>query len=347
LFISPNEIYSTYEFLECQNWLYNISTTSRYCISYVTSSVNVTPLTPPFLYYNLCGSVILTSYIPVYIYMYIINIIMTVISPYIYNIIYHNNINIIKYIQPLIMNIVWPQINIQQHHTNNTNLLLDNTKNICSRWLLRVDEVVTNLLHHISILLTFGLTCPILSIIITSYISIYIMILYILIGRYVYYKTNSNGITTITTSTNDSRNNYTNSNDTSSISRSNVSNFTSNDSINSIICDDNESMILLDYACLDINNHVYNCMWEVVYMSSIFIALLSWDVASDKVSWKESLWFPCVSISIPFILWLFNCIYWRYYNPIFNICVRRDNSTVRVQKEILLTENVNLSIRNY
>ncbi len=140
--------------------------------SYV--SANVVPIVPPFTYTNLCGSVILTSYIPVYIYMYLISIVIYTSSTYIYcNFIHFSAIP--ESIQKRLMGVMW-----SDHDWRNA----CSSPGILSRKLLIVDNVICNILHHICILLTFGLCCPVLAITIAIYISIYVFVLLAVLGRF-------------------------------------------------------------------------------------------------------------------------------------------------------------------
>jgi hypothetical protein len=52
-------------------------------------------------------------------------------------------------------------------------------------------------------------------------------------------------------------------------------------------------------------------MWEVVFMSSVFYALLCWDMASDRTYWKDAMWIPVTAVALPFAMWLSNYIFER------------------------------------
>jgi hypothetical protein len=53
-------------------------------------------------------------------------------------------------------------------------------------------------------------------------------------------------------------------------------------------------------------------------MSNIFYALLCWDMASDRIQWKESIWMPLTAIVIPLAMWICDYIL-RKYNVNLNI----------------------------
>jgi hypothetical protein len=52
-------------------------------------------------------------------------------------------------------------------------------------------------------------------------------------------------------------------------------------------------------------------MWEVVFMSSVFYALLCWDMASDRTYWKDAMWIPVTALALPFAMWSSNYIFER------------------------------------
>ena len=72
-------------------------------------------------------------------------------------------------------------------------------------------------------------------------------------------------------------------------------------------------IMLLESACVNVTGYISSCIWEVVFMSSVFYAFLCWDMASDRVYWKDAIYIPLTAISIPIIIWLFNYIYDKYY----------------------------------
>jgi hypothetical protein len=66
--------------------------------------------------------------------------------------------------------------------------------------------------------------------------------------------------------------------------------------------------IALELASCDTNVYITNCMWEVVFMSSVFYALLCWDMASDRTYWKDAMWIPVIAVALPFAMWSSNHI---------------------------------------
>jgi hypothetical protein len=53
-------------------------------------------------------------------------------------------------------------------------------------------------------------------------------------------------------------------------------------------------------------------MWEVVCMSSVFYALLCWDMASDRTYWIDAVWIPVTAVLIPLAMWICYNTFQRY-----------------------------------
>jgi hypothetical protein len=78
LIISAAEVSTPFSFETC---LTRTSTTDgvRYCSTYGTEEAYSAPLVPPFIYSGQCGTVLLTRYIPVFLFGYSIQLVLTVI----------------------------------------------------------------------------------------------------------------------------------------------------------------------------------------------------------------------------------------------------------------------------
>jgi hypothetical protein len=228
--------------------------------------VDVVPFVPPFAYDNLCGSVILTSYIPVFIYVYIISIVVNFTWTYVCCT-YVDYSKFPKCIQKVLMGVMWPYHNWCSAEVSISSYLL-------SRQLLNVDKIMCDILHHAAIMLTFGLCSPVLAITIAIYVSIYVLVLMVVVGRFV---------------------------TLSDCGRSNKK----------IVQSD--VIAALEIASANSEVHVNTCIWEVVWMSSIFFAVLCWDMASDRVSWKKAVWIPVTTMALPLVMWLSNVMLRKYY----------------------------------
>ncbi len=176
-----------------------------------------------------------------------------------------------KWIQKVLMGVMWPH-----HDWRSAEVSL--SPNLLSRRLLKVDNIMCDILHHIGILLTFGLCCPVLAFTIVVYVSIYVLVLLVVFGRF---------LTLI------------------DCGHSNVITIKS----------DNGSTLLAALELASINSDVYvsTCMWEVVWMSSLFYALLCWDMATDQIYWKKAVWIPVTAMALPVVMLIFHVMLSKYY----------------------------------
>ena len=73
--MDPPEVSSTYEYTYCQGLGVDSEGNSA-CVIYAVADVAVAPLIPPYSYNNLCSSIMLTGFIPVYIFVYAVNMLV-------------------------------------------------------------------------------------------------------------------------------------------------------------------------------------------------------------------------------------------------------------------------------
>jgi hypothetical protein len=170
-----------------------------------------------------------------------------------------------------------------------------------SRKLMKVDNIICELLHHIGILLTFGLCCPVLAIAISTYVSIYVLVLLLVLGRFMMWLDNNKA-----------------------------------DSHASI-------SVALEMASRDVGLYVGNCMWEVVFMTSGFFALLCWDMASDRTYWKHAVWVAVTALVTPMIMWLCYLLYWRYYDVTSTSGVSTSSSSMDQHSEVVVATSTQSS----
>jgi hypothetical protein len=289
VFVAPPEISSSFDYSACDNTVILANIDKAVCVHYSFVTVDVVPIVPPYGYSNLCSSVILTSYIPVYIYIYIIGILQNVIWTYV-NCTYVTYSKCPTSIQFFLMGVMWPNHDWCSAESKLFPLPL-------SRRLLRVDNILCDILHHNGILLTFGLCCPVLAIAIAVYVTIYVLVLLVVLGRFV--KLVDSGQSDMMT-----------------------------------IESTNYKTVLeaLEKASSDSDMYVRTCMWEVVWMSSIFYAFLCWDMASDRTYWKNVLWLPVTGMMLPLAMWL--C-----YNMLSKYCIRASTQNIDIENKQSYSED--------
>lgn len=69
MFYPSDSVSSSYNYESCSLWGY--SDTESVCAETATYHVELVSLTPPFIYHWQCASVLLSAYIPVFIYTYV------------------------------------------------------------------------------------------------------------------------------------------------------------------------------------------------------------------------------------------------------------------------------------
>lgn len=143
LIIEPPEISSRYSYSSCTSWLILVYPSIRVCQSSTTMEMEVLKLTPPFTYSYQCGPTLLTTYIPVYMYTMIIQLIVEIGKSWILS---HRE---------MVEKSTWIVKLLQQQSLKSSTLL-------------------TTILNNLVLLLTFGLTSPILCLCIgiSTYVSI-------------------------------------------------------------------------------------------------------------------------------------------------------------------------------
>ena len=69
IFYRADSVSSSYSYEACSVWTY--SSSDAVCKETATFDVDLVALTPPFIYHWQCASVLLSAYIPVFIYTYV------------------------------------------------------------------------------------------------------------------------------------------------------------------------------------------------------------------------------------------------------------------------------------
>ena len=184
LFFANDDIISYYSIDYCDTY------TAYYFVKICTAdefqhdNIPIAPLTPPFIYNYQCASSVLTSYIPVYLYIYAFLILL----PFVYVML----LTQFKYdelphvFRLLVHAIVWPKHFIEDEDVhpsdNESSLKFDHFMIFDTR-----DIVTTDVLNHLIVLLSFGLCSPLLTLAIglTVYLKLNMWVL--LVGRFASY----------------------------------------------------------------------------------------------------------------------------------------------------------------
>lgn len=270
--------------------------------------VDVPAFTPSFTYNYLCGSTLLSIYLPVYFYIYIIQIIFIPFTSYLT----HNILPYSKLSLPIKLNfpgILWPDYWLQEENKNQSNqeksLLTITTT---PRVLYNGDNFANKFMQDIVVLITFGLCCPILCLAISLSIFLSILEFHCIIGYFI-----STKITHIKKISSEIplQNNNTNNNTIAIDLNDNELNLSSN-----VISDLSNDILLqtIQYILSQIMKLCCDLVWIVIWTSCFFFIFLCWDIAGDEVGLENSIWVPIVAFGICLIGYfmnnkLYSCFY--------------------------------------
>jgi hypothetical protein len=225
----------------------------------------------------MCSSVLLTSYIPVLIIGYAIQLALTVLMPTaLYQIGKVSNVKTIIN-RKIIKGIIWPEYWADESDSevateNRTSLDKDPTILLSSKSIICFD-----VLNNIMIMLTFGLCSPLLAAARTVVVVCKMHMWMMLLGRFTAQLHDSKSITDIDTGTG------------ADTGRSGELHF---------------AVMALARVPFPVTKAMQQCFWLVAGISSVFVAMVAWDIAGDDVGWERSAWIPVVGVSYPMLLWL-------------------------------------------
>jgi hypothetical protein len=244
----------------------SLASSNLYCLTdKICTYSDSTAIILPFMYYSTCGSKILTTYIPIFMYTYSI---LPVV-----NIFYHllvvkiplSYIPNIFYI--LIQGICRPQ---------------DFSKGIFTK-LFRGKDVIASLVLHLTVLITFGISSPILALVIVITIAVDCLLKVYLILRFLKFEDPSEQQAALSQITAEEGSNKTESTEGTKVK----------------LGLKEERLVQLNQALLDSWLGFYQTRWTIFYCSLFFTACILYDFASDQAGFFVALWVPA---SIVFFL---------------------------------------------
>jgi hypothetical protein len=180
LIVPPDDISSSYSYQSCEQTLV-LSDGSSVCLHNAPRFMDVLKITPPFFYSYQCGSTLITSYIPVYMYSISLQLVSTLFS--FTFIIFFSSHNIIKHphwswLLKWFPRICWPS------HWNSVDLVHDFSDEKPIR-LIKPHQIISRVMNNIVLLLSFGLCSPVLCCYISLNICVHLSCWLILIDRFI------------------------------------------------------------------------------------------------------------------------------------------------------------------
>jgi hypothetical protein len=162
--------------------------------------------------------------------------------------------------------------------------------------LFNTKTVITfDVLHNMSILFTFGLCSPFLTLIISMAMILKMNMWLIFMGRFLnYFEFDDNeGL---------GRGRARSNTDRNAIDEGKISNHKGKIEVSK----DNmhPALLALSTVCIPIEDVFYKSVWPITWTSAAFFAFLCWDLSADKVGWEQAIWIPCLALSFPVLLWI-------------------------------------------
>jgi hypothetical protein len=286
------------------------------CLLIVTLTADSEPFRPPFTYQYTCSSTILSAYIPIYVISYCLLIVLPLLTHYILAN-YTSFFSLPAWIRRSVPGVLWPD-DWRDSQGGDEVVVNELNKEGAQRSppppvraslyqldpmsipasLININSVVSKIMQHIAVLLTFGLCSPVLGTVISLAIFSSLARWRVIISRFT---ASRNGI--VAPKETPLSPVIRRSSVTSVMSEMNSENL-SISSVSSAPMFQDIMMDALETALYDVSNRFYQMMWIVVWISAIFFACITWDIAGDEVGWVRSLWAPLIQFSIPTMIWL-------------------------------------------
>lgn len=325
MFSRPEPISSLYSYEDCTRSVLKLVSGLFVCEELGQFTVDVPPLTPPFSYNYGCSSVILTSYIPVYIYMYALLAVAPLVvmlfglsSDYSW---------FPAWIQARFPGILWPlhwsmegssglsdssqsvvcALHAAQRVRTTSDMSSSSEVSVESdvsdprvlkqsaepKLVINVVSIVTNLMHNIYILSTFGLCSPYLAVVIVICNTSHIVLWKILLGRFV--------ICRVVKSSEDERKRSASKSRDRAVSHDTFLDFNVHELMEQNTSTHDAALITLSDALYEARGVFAICIWPILVCSSVFFMFVSADIAGDRLSWRGGQLVPVFLCAAPLL----------------------------------------------
>jgi hypothetical protein len=268
-------------------------------------------ITPPFSYSYQCGSTLLVSYIPVYMYSVSLQLISTFVRLGIISSIssYLPGVWLRKWLSP----IGWPlhlfhKLQEISHPTADSLSSPSSSPPPPSIILIKPHQIILTVINNLILLLSFGLCSPVLGCYITLATCVTLWCWMMLVGRFISYHLEAKKSTSSTSE--ELPGDFQPEPNPISISglreieqeTDKSSANQTNDSLKG-----KDSLIhLLNSQLRGVNSYPSVCKWPVISTSCLFVTLLCWDMVGDEVGWEKGLWVPAAGVLMLLTIWLWD-----------------------------------------
>jgi hypothetical protein len=259
------------------------------CLSYINIRIDINPFTPPFTYNYLCTSTLLSAYIPIYFYIFLSEDLLLLVSTSLLTLVDSQKIPL--WLKSSLDGIHWPSHWIEMSFLHSKTTLSQSFTNVIHtshrprtgttdsivsdgsteeqfsfdsktrKEFFNAESLINKQAQDLLLFLTFGLTCPVLGVLILASIALRIVRDQIVIGRYLFsceqfYLSREQGAR--------ERERY--------------------------------PVTLLKESLGHIGRAYHYRLWVIVWSSCLFYSFLCWDIAGDEVGFLRSVWVPFVCL---------------------------------------------------
>lgn len=301
--IPPDDISSSYTYQECLIRFVDFDGHTK-CLKYSPAVMDPLKVSPPFSYSYQCGSTLLVSYIPVYMYSVSLQFVSTMVKLGIISTISSDlfpAVWLMKWLSP----VAWPW-----HLFHKLKVISESSNSFKSPPLIKPHQIILTVINNLILLLSFGLCSPVLGCYIALSTCVTLSCWLMFVGRFLSYHFGGMEPASIT-----SRTSYLQS-EVNPVSRGcdiEHEGESPNETKLSTHADESLGEIdpfisLLNSQLFGVNTYIPVCKWPIIFSSCLFVTLLCWDMVGDHVGWEKGLWVTCVGVLMFLAVWL-----WDHY----------------------------------
>ena len=282
LLISENPVSTPYSYQTCVDTRTSPDGVT-FCNEYSSIEVESASLVPPFTYNNQCGSVVLTSYIPVFLLGYSIQLLLLFVVMAL--LLYLPYDSLPHFVSKSLHGIIWPEHWLQ----SGVEVLVRNKAVVdgAPSAMLNMRTIFCNdVFHNWMLMLTFGLCSPVFAVTVLFSVLLKMSLWVLLIGRFTRCILHDNVDATSTRTI-------------AVIAPSQPSGISSSSSSMAVKNRDHGvhfALAALAGLYLPLFKVLTGSFWRLAWCSALFVALLGWDMAIDEVGWLQSVWVPLVPL---------------------------------------------------
>lgn len=283
-FQEADPIVTSYQYEGCLNDYLHITageeepeysvTCGFYNDDFVMMDVELQPFIPPFTYSYQCASVLLTSYIPVLI--FVASFQMLLPFGFVWFQIMVDYVTIPAPLRFAFYGVIWPD-----HWQSSCSATDEDTDREATDILVldTNDIVYADILNQLIVLFSFGLCSPMLAAAVSLAFGFKMLMWRMLLGRFVHYRMRL-----------------------ANMKREELEGCGTSIEYDTHLQD--EAIEALADATVDFVSVFEMCLWPLLLSSAVFFAIICWDIAGDDVGSKSSLWVPVLVCGIPLCLWI-------------------------------------------